>query len=272
MRSLGYTVEAMNATVVPLHWRLGAGPLFATAIHHAHGLRAELRPWMALGECERAREEDPYTDHWARLAPSWLLPGRSRFEVDLNRPPREAVYTHPDMAWGQRVWNRPLPAAAVRRSLALHAQFYARLRDLLERLLARHGKVVVLDLHAYNHRREGPWAPPADPTQNPEINVGTGSLDRARWAPVVERFMADLRDHGLGGRPLDVRENVKFRGRYLAQWVHARFPGACVLAVEFKKIFMDEWTGIGDPPTIDQLGCALRATFSGLVEALEVVP
>ncbi len=251
-----------------MRWRLGRGPVFATAVHHAHELRAELRPLMALPECERAREEDPYTDHWARMAPSWLLPGRSRFEVDLNRPPREAVYTRPEMAWGLELWRWPLPAAAVRRSLALHAQFYARLGDLLDRLIAREGAVVVLDLHSYNHRRDGPWAAPADPRFNPEVNVGTGSLDRRRWGPLVARFMADLSDFGLHGRALDVRENVKFRGRYLAQWVHARFPQACVLAIEFKKIFMDEWTGVGQVEVIEALGAALRGTFPGLEESL----
>ena len=38
---------------------------------------------------------------------------------------------------------------------------------------------------------------------------------------------------------LDVRENVNFRGGQLAQWAHSTFPDrACVLALEFKKIFM----------------------------------
>ncbi len=258
----------MEARPTPaLLWRLGEGPILATAVHSAHGLRAELRPWMALGECERAREEDPYTDHWARLAPSWILPTRSRFEVDLNRPPREAVYRHPGMAWGLTVWRAPLPETLVRRSLALHAQFYAHLGALIERLLTRHRRLVVLDLHSYNHRRDGPWAAPADPRFNPEVNVGTGSLDRTRWAPLVARFMDDLRACGL-----DVRENVKFRGRYLAQWVHARFPPVAVLAIEFKKTFMDEWTGVGDPEAIARLGAALRATFPGLRQALEDVP
>ena len=46
-------------------------------------------------------------------------------------------------------------------------------------------------MHSYNHCREN--RTPADPAQNPEINVGTGTVDRARWGHVVERFLADLR-------------------------------------------------------------------------------
>ena len=41
------------------------------------------------------------------------------------------------------------------------------------------------------------------------------------------------------------RENVVFEGRGLAWWVHDRYPRVgCVLALEFKKTFMDEWTGV----------------------------
>ena len=57
-------------------------------------------------------------------------------------------------------------------------------------------------------------------------------------------FMGDLRDASLGCGPLDARENVVFEGRSLAWWVHDRYPRVgCVLALEFKKTFMDEWTG-----------------------------
>ena len=51
----------------------------------------------------------------------------------------------------------------------------------------------------------------------------------------------------VAGRPLDVRENVRFKGRQLAAFVHERFPTTgCALAIEVKKTFMDEWTGVVD--------------------------
>jgi hypothetical protein len=47
---------------------------------------------------------------------------------------------------------------------------------------------VVFDLHTYNHRREGPDTPPAEEVGNPEVNLGTGTMDRRKWAPIIDRF------------------------------------------------------------------------------------
>ena len=70
----------------------GEGPLMATAIHAGHEIRHELLPLMLLEEFERAHEEDPYTDFWVKVVPTWFVPTHSRFEVDINRPRDEAVY------------------------------------------------------------------------------------------------------------------------------------------------------------------------------------
>ena len=75
----------------------GSGPLFATAIHSGHEIRRELLPLLTIDESTRAREEDPYTDSWVKIVPSWIAVKRSRFEVDLNRPPDEAVRTDPSV-------------------------------------------------------------------------------------------------------------------------------------------------------------------------------
>ncbi len=249
--------------------RLGEGPVIATAIHSSHFMRTELLPLLGLDEAQRSREEDPYTDVLAQECPSWILPPCSRFEVDLNRPREEAVYRMPEMAWGLQVWKEPLPEAVVQRSLAEYDRFYAALYSLLDQLVERHGGFVVLDLHDYNHRRAGPHEPPADPAENPEVNIGTGSLDRERWGGLVDRFMGELHGFDYFGRHLDVRENVKFLGRELARRVHQDYAGkGCVLAVEFKKFFMDEWTGILDVHQFDRLRQLLRATLPGLEESL----
>src|ERR687884_306413 len=76
---------------------------------------------------------------------------------------------------------------------AIHAGHEVRSEALRHMAIRRGQRFVVLDLHSYNHRRSGPEAPPADPAGNPEINVGTGSLDRERWGPLVDRFADDLR-------------------------------------------------------------------------------
>ena len=47
---------------------------------------------------------------------------------------------------------------------------------------------------------------------------------------------------------------MRFRGGYLSQWLSERYPTtACTLALEFKKVFMDEWTGVPDHEHLDEL-------------------
>lgn len=251
----------------------GAGPFVATAIHAGHEVRRELAPLIAIDTADRAREEDPYTDYWVKAVPTWLVPTRSRFEVDLNRPRAHAVYTEPEMAWDLHLWRRPLPSDAIEYSLREYDAFYAELERILEQLLRRHRRLIVLDLHAYNFRREGPDAPPADPGLNPDVNVGTGNLDRVRWGGVIDRFIAELRAFNFMGRSLDVRENVKFKGRELGRWITQRFAGDVgVLSIEFKKFYMDEWTGVGKIEPIQAIRDALHATLPGLLDELEQVP
>jgi N-formylglutamate amidohydrolase len=247
----------------------GDDPLVAAAIHDGHAVREEVLHALALTPEEHLREEDPFTGGWTELAGTRIVAVRSRFEVDLNRPREHAVYLSPADAWGLCVWNSPPAPALVRRSLAIYDSFYGAARDLLNRVCERFGTVLVYDLHSYNHRRNGPDAPPADPAHNPDVNVGTGSLDRDRWGVVVERFMETLAAFDFPGGRLDVRENVKFRGGHFSRWIHETFPGqACALAIEFKKIFMDEWTGEPDPTRREAVLAALRSTVPAVLAEL----
>jgi N-formylglutamate amidohydrolase len=194
---------------------------------------------------------------------------RSRFEVDLNRPRDRAVYRTPADAWGLQVWKNAPDAALIEQSLAYYDDFYATVGHLFRRLEHRFGAFVVLDLHSYNHRRGGPDAPPDNPQQNPEVNIGTGTMDRMRWAPVVDPFIEKLRALEIAGHRLDVRENVKFRGGHFAHWSHTTFPeSACVLSLEFKKFFMDEWTGHPDYGQIAKIFQALLAVTPTLLDSL----
>jgi N-formylglutamate amidohydrolase len=197
---------------------------------------------------------------------------RSRFEVDLNRPPEAAIYRTPEEAWGLEVWHGPLDAGVVAESMAEYWRFYALLRDVLEDVQSRHGHFVVLDIHAYNHRRGGPQGPAADPRTHPEINVGTGTMNPRLWAPLVDRFIAELRAFDFQGRSLDVRENVNFRGGHVPKWIHGRFPlYGCAIAIEIKKFFMDEWSGAVDDVAVATIRALLQSTLSGLREELKIL-
>jgi hypothetical protein len=256
-------------------WQLveGDGPLVAVAVHHGHAVRDEVAALMAIDERSRLREEDPFTGEWAKIVPTRCVVLRSRFEVDLNRPRERAVYRKPEDAWGLNVWRDDPTDDLVARSLDEYDAFYATVRELLQRVEQRYGRFVVFDLHSYNHRRDGPGGPPADQAENPQVNVGTGTLDRTRWAGVADRFMVRLRSYDFPGGALDVRENVKFRGGRFAGWVHETFPETgCALAIEFKKFFMDEWTGEADERLVDAIWDALRSTVPVVLEELRRAP
>jgi len=246
---------------------LGNSPVIGTAIHSGSGLRRESMDLMALSDSERLREEDPFTDRLIEDFPNRIVVHRSRFEVDLNRAREGAVYLTPDQAWGLNVWSRPPDPMHILASLAFHDDFYARLEGILSDIESRFGSFVLIDVHSYNHRRAGPLAPPTAQDDAPDINIGTFSMDRERWAFLVDPFIDMLRGFEFRGRPIDVRENVAFFGKgEQTRFVHDRFPRTgCAIAVEFKKIFMDEWTGEPDDDAI----LALRRMLSATVPMLE---
>jgi N-formylglutamate deformylase len=241
----------------------------ATSVHAGHDLRAEIAAAMVLDEDVRLREEDPHTDVIAAAVDSRVLTGRSRFEVDLNRPREEAVYREPADCWGLDVWaDGTLSDDLTAGSLAVYDEFYARLGERLDAVAAR-GPFVLLDVHSYNHRRDGVDADPEPAEDNPVVNVGTGTLDSDRFGRLRDDFMETLSKQHVGGEPLDVRENVKFQGRAVSWFVHDRYPGVgCCLALEFKKTFMDEWTAEVDHDLLAETVRALGATVPVLEQAL----
>lgn len=244
----------------------------ATAIHAGHELRPGVAGLMVLAEDDRLREEDPHTGELAAVAGSYVVVHRSRFEVDLNRPREEAVYRTPADCWGLEVWrDTVLPDDLVEGSLEVYDAFHDALAERLDALAAS-GPFVVFDVHSYNHRRDGADAPAQAAEDNPEVNVGTGSLDRDRFGGVVDAFIAALSAHDVLGGRLDVRENVRFRGGHLSRWIHARHPGVgCCLALEFRKSFMDEWTGELDRGRLRALADALASTVPAVEGALATV-
>jgi hypothetical protein len=248
----------------------GFSPILGTAIHNGHAVRRVVESLLAISPEDRLREEDPYTEFAIRDLPNRIVFHRSRFEVDINRPRDGAVYLLPEQAWGMDIWKTKPAAETIEDSLAMHDAYYAMLRQVLHQLEARHGRFVVLDVHSYNHRRDGPNAPPSNPADAPEVNIGTFSMDRNRWAYVVEPFMEKLRAFEFRGHRIDVRENVAFEGRgEQARFIHDVFPDTgCAIAVEFKKFFMDEWTGWPDRQALLAVRAMLRSTLPVLENSL----
>lgn len=258
-----------GAVPAPYEW---AGdpesPVVATAIHAGHDVRPEVADLVALGDAERMREEDPCTDRIATMSGFSCVVARSRFEVDLNRPREAAVYRTSEDSWGLTVWRSEPPPDLIGRSLQVYDDFYRDLGTHLDRLAAS-GPFVVLDLHSYNHRRNGPRAASAPLLLNPDLNLGTGTLG-GRWRFVVEALTEGLSRTEVRGGLLDVRENVRFTGGNLSRWVNERYATTgCAVAVEFKKTFMDEWTGAIDLEHLEALTRTFHSAVPHVLDALK---
>lgn len=154
-------------------WTIGFGnsPVIGTAIHDGHRIRPDIAGLMALSGEQRLREEDPFTGDMIAGLTNRVIVHHSRFEIDLNRAADQAIYLKPEQSWGLEVWKQEPAPAAVRQSLDFHADYYAMLENTLAALERRHGAFVVLDVHTYNHRRQGPAAPPTTPAEAPDINI-----------------------------------------------------------------------------------------------------
>ena len=234
----------------------GPGAVVATAIHDGHDVRPEVAVAMALDDAGRLREEDPFTGQAVVGIPAHVIVHRSRFEFDLNRGAADAVYETAEQSWGLKVWRGEACEPALgQRSRAIHAEYYRALAALLDGVASRHQRFVVLDVHSYNHRRNGPDAAPTPQAEAPDINIGTFSMPREQWAFLLDPLIETMREFDFNGRRLDVRENVAFQGKgEQTRFIHDSYPGrACAIALEFKKFFMDEWTGEPDRQELDAM-------------------
>jgi len=250
----------------------GSSPVIATAIHSGHSVRSEVADQLKISEMDRLREEDPYTSGWTEISESRILCNRSRFEVDLNRTRDKALYISSQDAWGFHVWKTEPSRDMINESLSNYDEFYQVVTQLLLDIKDQFGYFIVLDLHSYNYLRDGMKNPPADPSLNPDINVGTESIVNVRWKPLSKRFITELRKADYLNHQLDVRENIKFKGGNFPRWINKTFSkSGCAISVEVKKIFMNEWTGELYGKKHHAIGAVLASTIPGLIEELEII-
>ena len=149
----------------------------------------------------RLREEDPFTDadRVPRARPASSCTGRASRSTSTGPGTRPST-GGPEDCWGLEVWREsPLPDDVSERCSPSTTPSTPRLGERLDRVAER-GPFVLYDVHSYNHRRDGADEPEAPGEDNPEVNVGTGSLDRDRWGDVVDTFIDDAGGHGDGRR------------------------------------------------------------------------
>lgn len=249
----------------------GISPLVVTAIHDGHNTRDELAGLFNLSEEERLREEDPYTAKWTNISDNRIIVHQSRFETDVNRPKEKAVYKVPEDAWGLKIWKKELPGHIANDSLKVYEDFYKQTKIYFDKLFTLNKKIIVYDIHSYNHLREAGYIA-ADPAENPEINLGTKNMDRQLWDPVIQSLTDHFNRFNYDGRNLDTRENIKFKGGYFGQWLYDQYgKNICPVSIEFKKFFMDEHTGEPFEKDITLIGQLLKSSGHAVLNALKKI-
>ena len=135
------------------------------------------------------------------------------------------------------------------------------MRQWLEELILAHGRVLLLDVHSYNHRRDGAGSEVMPQADNPDIDLGLTTADRGRFGGVIDAFAERLAAGRLGEGTPDVRVNVRFPdGGNWPEWVFAEYGAeVCAITLEYKKTFMDEWSGQADIGRLEQLRTGLAA-------------
>lgn len=245
-------------------------PLMVMAIHNGHQIMRDVQPHLSIDEFARLHEEDPYTEFLADIASNTIVNHSSRFEVDINRPKDRAIYKKPEWAWGLKVYKDKVPDGMYQDIYQNYDEFYYWLKQITDQLIERHGYFIIYDIHTYNFRRKGPGKQEANPEENPEINIGTGRWGTQNWREVSEKFCQMLSSYQYLGRSLDVRENVKFKGGFLSEWIYNQYGNnAFVLAIEFKKFFMDEWSGAVDILQLKELRNAIAGTVPEILKKAE---
>ncbi len=234
------------------------------ALHAGHDVRPEVAENMKLSSAERRYEEDPHTDAFLQSFPIQIVARHSRFEYDPNRPPKSAVYTTPDSCWDLDVWHRPQTEAETAESLAKHRELHD-LMDIVADYLLQNGRYGILfDLHSFNYQRKGPKDWDTDP--KPVINLGTGPVNREIFATCLEDFMARLETFSIDGRKIYAAENEIFKGGHLARRLSRNhYDRLLVLAIEFKKVFMNELSDELYPEIFKQLVMQFEAAANAFV-------
>lgn len=235
-------------------------PWLCAAVHDGHQFRKSLWEHCHHSEYERWYEEDPCTLEMVRSQPMVLAGRDSRFEYDLNRPERTAIY---DDAWGKALWKRPLSEKERELSLDKHRNFYKVVAALMGKLESMFPKVLVLDMHSYNWKR---WD-----REVPVWNLGTANLDQVRFGKMTERWRGLLETlelpHGIMSTS---KINDTFQGNgYFLKFVTENFGNSLVLATEISKIYCDELTGIIFPEVVRSVQTQLGTLIPTMAREFE---
>ena len=216
---------------------------YAGVAMHAGGLvRSEILETMAVSKKDRFREEDPFTERFIQDLPIQIIGRDSRFEYDLNRAPHRAIYESDKKIWGIEVWKKKLTQKERNTSLTRHKEFHDLMDVVSEYLLKQNRHSVIFDVHSFCYQRHENLTWFED--KKPDINIGTEAVNRHLFGSVIDKLIEQLSITRINGYPIRIAENDIFKGGYMAKRLSKNhYNRLLVIALEYKKIFMDELTG-----------------------------
>lgn len=250
------------------HIRTTDSPLWSFAIHDGHQMSPLLLPYLNVDEQTRLREEDPFTATIGELSINQLVVGTSRFQLDVNRNVDDSVYLKPEQAWGLDVWREDLPQTYLDILYRQHRSFYQTIESHLERTIQKYGYFIVLDIHSYNCKRDGA-AEPINELRDPQINLGTTYI-HPKWRELTDLLVAFIQSQSLYDKEIDIRENIKFKGGNLSRHLNELYADeGCVWSIEFRKDFMNEWTG---EPDVQQVATCKQLMINTVQNLKNYIP
>ncbi|WP_378174782.1 N-formylglutamate amidohydrolase [Aquimarina sp. SS2-1] len=219
------------------------------AVHDGHQFRKELWANCLHTEYERWYEEDPATKQMVQSHPIVIAGCDSRFEYDLNRDPKNAIY---DDAWGKQLWKNSLKSEEKEQSLQKHHNFYTVVHALVSKIESLYGAAIVYDMHSYNWRR---WD-----REVPVVNLGTSNIDNDRFGAFADSWSTNLSEIKL---PNDIHTtsaiNDTFQGNgYFLKYITNNFENTLVLATEFSKIYCHELEYVLYPEVVHSIEQELK--------------
>ncbi|MFC0673179.1 N-formylglutamate amidohydrolase [Brachybacterium hainanense] len=250
--------------------RTGSSPVILHAPHGGIAVPAAVRGQFRLGETELAEEIRIMTDHGvdrlARIAAtstqaSVMIDLLSRLVVDVERFPgpeeeKNAVgmgvlYTH----GSQRQVIREVATGERAGLMAFFDAHSARMTQLVEQALARHGTAVIIDVHSYHTYPEPHELYTEEP--RPPLCIGYE-------APHMTPALRDMVAAAFAG--FEQGDNQTFHGSYVPLPHYGRDARVQSVMLEIRRDqYMDERSGQMREAEVARLGAAL----SDLVRKVE---
>jgi len=247
----------------------GTLPLFVSLPHDGTRLSDELAARMTA-EARRVPDTDWHVSRlyaFAReLGASVIVPRRSRYVIDLNRPPDDtSLYPGQNTTGlcpivqftGEPVYlpgQQPTDAEIRARVERFWRPYHEALAGEIARIKATHGRVVLWEGHSIRG-----VVPFLFDGRLPDFNLGTAN--GSSCSPALQRRLVDVLE---GQRDYSFVVNGRFKGGYITR--HYGRPDAAVDAVQLELVqrnYMDEETFAYD----DARAASLQKVIRGLLEA-----